>query len=393
MIGAAQEPLAMMLSSDSHVVEPPDLWATRVDRRFRDRSPRVVPAAELAVRPPAGPGDAGEWWCVDGLPMMSFSFGAEPGKRFEGQDELRAVYSFDEVRRGGYLPDAHLAENEADGVYGSVLYPSIAIGLLFAISDSDLLSACIRAYNDWLAEFCSHAPGRLKGVAMLNIDDVAEGVAELTRARDLGLAGAAITVEPPPGRAYDAPEYEPLWAAAEDLAMPLSLHIGSNRGISFGRELATEAYLVNVDHAVRMSLAHLIFSGVFERHPRLRVGAVEHELSWIPHFLERMDYLYGQRYRQPGWNRFEGDALPSDFWRSNCFASFQEDALGIRLRDIIGVGNLAWGSDYPHTESTFPRSRELLGAALEDVDEEHQRRIVFQNTKDLYGFDLTSTVG
>ena len=132
----------------------------------------------------------------------------------------------------------------------------------------------------------------------------------------------------------------------------------------------------------------MIFSGVFERHPKLRVGSVEHEVCWSPFFLSQMDYTYTERPLRGDWHRFAPGVLPSDFFRSNCFVSFQEDAVGIRTRDIFGVHTLMWGSDYPHTESTFPRSREIVGKILADVPEDEQALIVRDNAAKLYGFDV-----
>jgi hypothetical protein len=139
---------------------------------------------------------------------------------------------------------------------------------------------------------------------------------------------------------------------------------------------------------VRLSLGHMIFSGVFERYPGLRVGSVEHELSWIPHFLDRLDYTYTQRAHREGWIRFKNEALPSDFFHRQVFLSFQEDQLGLRDRDLIGVDQLMWGSDYPHTESTFPRSQEILQRILAGVPESERQQMTSANVARLYQFDL-----
>ena len=145
---------------------------------------------------------------------------------------------------------------------------------------------------------------------------------------------------------------------------------------------------VNKDYQVRRAFADLLFSGVFERHPGLRIGSVEHELGWIPFFLQQLDYTYTDRPpRGPEWHRFaDPDTRPSQFFRTNCFASFQEDGLGLVLRDDIGVETLMWGSDYPHTESTFPRSRDILGEILVGVPDADAERIVGGNCAALYGF-------
>ena len=136
-----------------------------------------------------------------------------------------------------------------------------------------------------------------------------------------------------------------------------------------------------------MSLGHIIFMGVFERYPKLSVGSIELELSWAPHFLDRMDYTYTQRVPLDSWHRFQEDMLPSDYFRRNVFLGFQEDALGIRDRHIIGVDTLLWGSDYPHFESTFPKSQEILKEILVDCTEEEKAKIAGGNAARVYHFD------
>lgn len=373
-----------MVSSDSHVIEPPDLWTGR-GGDLEERMPRVMRA------------DDGDWWYVDGYKTMSF-LGIQTGDRFEGDPTvLRTSATFDEVRSAVLHPRLYIEENESDGVWGSVLYPSQGL-VLFSVPVSDVVTAAMKGYNDWLAEFCSEDSGRLKGIAMVNLDDVEDAVAELQRCRDIGLSGALISVLPPSWQPYRAPVYDRFWAAAQDLEMPLSLHTATDRadprvGAAAFRlnvkDVPPSAF-VNSDFQVRQTLADMIYSGVFERFPRLRVGSVEHEVGWIPFFLSRLDYAYTDRPRRgPEWRRFvEPGVLPSDFFRRNVFVSFQEDPHGLRLRDVFGVRALMWGSDYPHTESTFPRSRKILDRILAGINEDEARRIVCTNCSELYGFDV-----
>ncbi len=285
-----------------------------------------------------------------------------------------------------------MKDMDADGVDVSIVYPTVGL-LLYSVPDSALLTEIFRTYNDWLAEFCAAIPKRLKGIAMINVDDVPSGVTELERCAKMGLAAGMITVSPIDGKGYDHPEYERLWAAAEDLGTPLGLHIATNRpgagqqfGVGEDRQRTSQSFLANADHWVRMSLADMVFSGVFERHPKLQIGSVEMELSWIPHFLDRIDYTYTQRVQQDRY-RFKEDMLPSDYIHRNVFFGFQEDALGISQRDIIGVDNLMWGSDYPHVESTFPRSRQIIEEILVDCTEEEKAKIVGSNAAKVYGLD------
>jgi len=376
--------MGWMLSSDSHVIEPPDLWDGS-GGALADRMPHVERL------------DDGDWWIVDGLKTMSF-LGIQTGDRFANEpDKLRTSGTFSEVRAAAYEPRRYVEENESDGIWGSVLYPSQGL-VLYEVPVTDVVSASMRRYNDWLADFCSEAPARLKGIAMLNVDDVDEAVTELTRSRERGLVGALITVAPPDWQPYRSPAYDPLWAAAQDLGTPLALHVGTDRAdprvgrAAFRLDVKNvpPSVFVNPDAQVRRAFAEIIFSGVFERFPRLRIGSVEHELGWIPFFLDRLDYAYTDRPpRGPEWHRFsDPGALPSDFFRRNAFASFQEDPHALRLLDVLGPGVPTWGSDYPHTESTFPRSREIVASRVKDLDEADAERITCTTCAELYGFDV-----
>ena len=368
-----------VISSDNHVVEPVDLWTGRGESNFKDRAPRVESF------------EHGDWWVCDGMKVMTITTGTQTGLRFEEPEKLSNEARVEDLRPGGYIPEEHVKDMDIDGIDVSIVYPTVGLGL-YSVPDSDLLTSIFKTYNDWVGEFCNAVPKRLKGIAMLNVDDVPEAVKELERCAKMGFVGAMMTVYPIEGRSYDRPEYEPLWAAAQDLGMPLSLHINTNRP-GIGQEFQdidsmSATFLANVDHWVRMSLGYMIFSGVFERYPKLQVGSVEMELSWVPHFLDRIDYTYTQRSQELSqeW-RFKDGALPSDFFHSNVFLGFQEDALGIRDRDIIGVDQLLWGGDYPHQESTFPRSCQIIEEILVDCTEEEKAKIAAGNSARIYGLD------
>jgi predicted TIM-barrel fold metal-dependent hydrolase len=318
--------------------------------------------------------------------MFSFSVATKAGLRFQGQERLIVDYRFSDVRPGAYLPEDHLRDNEADGVWGSVLYPSVGT-MLYGLDDGSAVRRLGRIYNDWLLDWCSHAPGRLRAVALLDVDDVKAAVDELERACRRGAAGALIPVSPPAERAYGHLDYEPLWAAASDLGVPLSLHIATNRPPGEWRILWTQWGFQGADRFVRDSLAQMIFGGVFERHPKLRVVSVEHEASWVPHFLDRIDETYTQRTPRGEWHRLPDGELPSDHFHRNVTVSFIEDPLAVPLRDRIGTGSLVWGSDYPHTESTFPRSATIVDRLFGGVVDADRQAMTSENTRVLYGFD------
>ena len=370
-----------VISSDSHVVEPPDLWIDRMDPKFGDRIPRLVKGEDSVDR-----------WYVDNKPLIPAVNFSQAGLRFEHPEEVTFEGEFEEVPLGGYDPHAHIKDMEQDGVWGSVVYPSVGLFLFSIPTDEELLRASIAAYNDWLADFCKPYPDRLKGIAMVLLDDNVEaGISELERTAKMGLAGAMISVYPSSGQYYDLAAYDPFWAAAQNLDMSLSLHVATNRPGSLsiaisGRVSMRASDATNTDHWPRQSLCDIIYSGVFERYPRLKVVNVEHELAWLPFFIRRMDFRYKDFVKVTPY-RFKGDTLPSDFMRSNVYHSFQEDDLGIRDRHIIGVDNIMWGSDYPHPESTFPRSQHILDQIMEGVPGEERAKLVGGNAAKLFKFD------
>ena len=369
-----------IISSDNHIYEPADLWTSRIESKYKDRCPRIERFD-----------DGGDIWVCDGTRGQSAAQGTNAGLRFVDPGSIDQAALYEDVRPGGYIPEEYIKDMDIDGVDVSIIYPTVSFILFCHVPDGELLSASFRVYNDWLSEFCRVNPKRLAGIAVINLDDVQDGIGELERCRKMGgFVGALITVYPPAGRRYHSPEYEPFWAAAQDLEMPLGLHAASNRwgsGEAFqGRDHseARKSHSVNRDHGVRMSLADMIYGGVFERYPKLQAGSVEHDLSWAPHFLDRLDFNYTQLGIKTKVARFKNDMFPSDFFHRNVFIGFQEDSLGIRLRDVIGVDSLQWGSDYPHIESTFPRSREILDDILLDCTEEEKAKIAGGNAARVY---------
>ena len=370
-----------IISSDNHVVEPPDLWTTRMDAKYRDRGPRIEST------------EIGDIWFVDNTRTFATIFGmaSQPGQRFEDPSQLVRGDVFGNVRPGAYIGEEALKDMDIDGVDVGLVYPTLAIFLYIAVADSDLLTAIQRTYNDFAVEYCSADPKRLKTVATINVDDIQEGIREMERCAKVGAVGATIpsyNMRLP----YSSPDFDPLWAAAQDMQMPISLHIATPRpeaGTTWGH-LAMDSFafgnhlLANGDHWVRMSFYEMIQTGVFDRFPKLKVGSVEHELNWVPYFLERMDYDYAERSAGVHGYRLKNAGRPSDVFHSNCFVDFQEDVLGIQHRDIIGVDNILWGSDYPHTESTWPRSRQFIDDLLAECTAEEKAKIVSGNSARIY---------
>ncbi|MBV9376299.1 MAG: amidohydrolase family protein, partial [Alphaproteobacteria bacterium] len=191
-----------------------------------------------------------------------------------------------------------------------------------------------------------------------------------------------------------SPVYDRFWATAEAHKHPLLLHIATPRDGVPANEFTmdvtqmTGAGRSTTDYWVRYSLGSMVFAGVFDKFPGLKVGSVEHEAAWIPHWLKQMDFTYLERpVFTKGWRSKEG-LMPSDYWKRNMFVEFMEDDIGIKLRDYIGVDTMLWGSDYPHAEATFPRSQQFLWRMFEGVPEADQRKITSENAAKMFCFEL-----
>ncbi|MEO8692681.1 MAG: amidohydrolase family protein [Acidimicrobiales bacterium] len=374
-----------MISADSHVIEPPDVWTQRLQNEWGERAPQV-----------RRDDDGNDWWYVDGHRTNSFAGGTQAGVRFADPDALVLADRFENVRAGAYDPDLYVDENLTDGVTASVLYPTQQMQH-YAVRNTVLVDATCRAYNDWLAEFTAAQPQRLRGVAALNVDDIETAAAELERAVLRGLAAGLIPVGLPGGRTYADPSFDRLWAVAAALDVPLSLHIGTYRanpdrqaapvipGAQSASAKPAQTAFATADHWVRQALGDIIFSGVFERFPGLRIVSAEHEVGWLPFFVERMDYTYTQRATKG--HRFAAGTLPSDFVRNNVWAQFCEDPSAAAVAQAVGSDRILWGSDYPHSEGLFPRSREVFADRTALLDATARQRIATDNAALLYQID------
>jgi len=330
----------LLFSSDSHVMEPSDIIATRVPKRFRDQAPRFP---QLKV----------------GEGFQTHPGGSDPGRRIQ--------------------------EMASDGVSAEVLYPTYALGLL-GLEDAALQEACFRAYNDWLIEYCQVALDRLIGVPLIATYNMDHAVKELKRCAQAGLRGALIWEVPPNKLSFDSDHYERFWAAAQDLEMPVSLHILT--GFGYARDRAGLQGIQRYRASVNLKLAEatdilmdIIFSGVLERYPRLKIVLVENEIGWLPYVLEQWDY-YFDRHRPVA--PLTIDKLPSEYFNRQVYATFFNDSVGAHLLSWWGVDNCMWSNDFPHANSTWPHSREVVARDLGHLSPEARAKIVRENVARLY---------
>jgi len=397
-----------LISADSHINEAPDLWEARLPSGLRERGPRLVRTD-----------DGNDVWVTEGLGPMPLMWATNAaGQREEGQpfEDHEMTITREEMVRGSYDPEARLADMDVDGLEAEVLYPGPFGGLgagggVAGIPDPELRLASLRAYNDWLAEFCAVAPNRLIGLALIRLEEPDLAAAEIERAAGLGLRGAVINAMPDTTGAEPlfSPAYERVWSAAEEAGLPLSLHIGHCRSLaplseagqrtetaeagSSGNPLSASGTdtglmemfftMVCLDMAEPVSL--LIFSGVLERHPNLRFAIAESGIGWIPFVIERMDYTF-ERHRL--WMKSGIPRKPSEYFHQSFYATFQQDdESGLLGRHISGVDNLLWASDYPHTDSTWPYSRKVVDELFVGVPDDERAKITAGNAARLYRLD------
>ena len=358
-----------LISADSHVNPPPDLWQRDAPVRLKDRVPRVETTPE------------GDVWVTDGkssiIPGLSFMAG-----RDHKDYRIRVVYK--DMRPGSWDVKARLADMDQDGISIDVLYG----GGPTRYEDPELRQWCIARYNDWLFELERESRGRLIGVPLLPVNTVEETLAELRRvlakgARTVQVDAFADNVGAPH---YSDPVWEPLWTELSAAGIPLAFHIQGPRGMQLQRLFdptpgVREAFISLSPLGIGELISQLIFCGVCARHPGFRFIVVETGIGWLPYFLERMDGTFN---KHRFWTHSIIKEKPSYYWYRQGHATFIEDRSGVKLRHEAGLDNIMWSSDYPHSDSTWPRSREVVEEHFASVPAEERQKIVSGNAARLY---------
>ena len=376
-----------VISADSHMMEPPDLWTERLDRKWGDRAPRVIKSEAkgqfLFVAPD--------------IPPFPVAGGFAAGRSGEELKEFLGHANKDEgykaARPSGWDPVERIKDQDIDGVQAEILYTTLGMPL-FGLHDTDLQRACFRVYNDWVAEFARHNPRRFHAIALISLEDVEEGAKELERAARLGLKGAMIWGSPPQEKPYWQKVYDRFWAAAQELQMPLSLHVITGKKPPRNKEEREKVRsedpgfirgYMNILHEVQRSLTDIISGGVLMRFPRLKLVSAENDSGWIPHYMYRLDHAFekfGVMMGEPL------DMKPSEYIRRNLWATFQDDPIGPMLFRFFGEDNFMWASDFPHTDSTWPNSLKVIERDFEQVPESVKQKIIRDNAANLYQIPL-----
>ena len=358
--------LDLVISSDSHVMEPFDLWQTALGGRFGDAVPRLVTS-------------------YDGLDGNFFFCGRETCR----VDELMVSGAGDaliaKLIAAGCEPATRRSMLDEEGIAAEVLNATWTLYVM-RIEDGVLRRACCEVFNDWLAEFCRDDPRRFLGVAMIPIDDVEWAVREVARIAALGLRGVMIATNPGAGaRPYRDPYYDRFWAAAASHRLPVTLHIVTGTVRDPFTYLSPEerpefprSYIEIFNEAAPALASEFIFGGVLDRFPALKLFLSEYDASWIPYFKYRVERMAGFGILPPLKRTVE------EYMRDNVFLSILADPLAMQLRDQIGVDQLMWGSDFPHPGGQYPDTKGRLAAYLGDAPADVQHKIAAANVMKLY---------
>ncbi len=366
------------VSADGHVVEPADLWTTRMDKRFRERAPRVESREEA------------DYYIIEGLTEFPVGLeGVTMEEKIQGQVTTPKGRRHAETRPGAWDPQPRLVDQERDHLRAEVIYPG-GFGLqFFHVQDAEYQREIIRVYNDWISEFCSAAPDRLLGSALLPMRGPVEwAVEEAERIAKLkGISTVLIPAEVE--RSYAHADYNPMWDALQDIGLPVATHSGTGTGEAIFAKMARLGTGLGVtDNKVLQpmrAMADLIWGAVPQRYPQLRFVIVEGGVGWVASLLGFMDHWWNDHRL---WMEPKLDEAPSTYFKRQFWATFEDDRAGILTRELVGVDRLMWGSDYPHTEGTFPYSQEQIMRDFMGVPEAEVYQMVTGNAAQLYGLAI-----
>jgi predicted TIM-barrel fold metal-dependent hydrolase len=377
-----------VLSVDDHVIEHPNVWQDRLPAKYKELGPRIVDVKGTTTDALGNlhEGDQ-QVWEFEGRRAPTVGLNAVAGKPKEeiSLDPVR----FDQMRKGCWDISARLADMDEDGIHAQLCFPSFpgfAGSTFMAAEDKDLATACVSAWNDFiLDEWCAAAPDRMIPMGLVPYWDVDASTAEVERIAAKG-AKAITFIEAPHAQglpSWHTDHWDPMFGALQDADMTMCLHFGSGGAptVSPGANFAVAIALFGTNSEFAMT--ELLLSPVFHRFPRLRVALSEGGIGWMPWMLERIDYVWERHRHYTGCNP---DVRPSELFRDHIFGCFIVDDTGIEIRQRIGIDNIMFESDYPHSDSNWPHSRKALAEMLLDVPDDEARKIAELNARRVFNF-------
>jgi predicted TIM-barrel fold metal-dependent hydrolase len=377
------------ISADGHLEIAPDRWTARVPAKYRDRAPKLVKLHH-----------GGDGVIVEGRPLYVLGL-AITGRPY--QEHKLYGHSY-EGNLGSGSPEQRIAEQDQDGVDAEVLYTSAGnAGFWRGIREDAAYRAVIHAYNEFLAEeYCAPDRDRLLATGIIPQTGIDDAVAELEYCARAGLRTVALG-QFPNNKSYPTPEDDRFYAAALDLNMPITVHVGfigreGGQVFKYTKEPTDVAFgatpvqlMTRFGGGIAQNAIQMVMAGVFDRFPKLRIYWAETMIGWIPYFYEQVDDIYNRsRY----WAETEYGLKPlrrpmSEYIRDNCVWGFLHDPFGVKVRNQVGIDNAMWGSDFPHSAGNWPHSSGILEEMFEGVPDQERRKLTCDNAVEFFHLDNT----
>ncbi|HYG27873.1 MAG TPA: amidohydrolase family protein [Caulobacteraceae bacterium] len=367
------------ISADSHVTEPPNCFIDNIEAKYKDTAPHMITKE----------GGRGDVFVIPGM-STDIPYGRMAAAGRDPAWLKDADNRFDEVHRGGWDGTVRAADQDRDGVKAEIIFPTVGM-VLCNHPDIDYKRACFDAYNRWILEFQAGAPNRLFCLPLTAITSVDAAIADVRKFKELGFKGVMFPGYPGTEEDYDHPSFDRLWSTLEELRMPVNFHVFAGGGEGLRSGGVTRGPAMNrwntIIRANQDLIGMFVLSGIFERHPKLKIVGVEGDAGWAPHFIYRMDHAFEKHryWLKPGADLKE---KPSHYFNENVYLTFQDDWIAFKVAELMNPRRLLWANDFPHSDATWPDSQALLAEHTAGLDEQVKRWILHDNVAELYGLDL-----
>jgi len=367
-----------LLSVDDHLIEPPNVWVDRLPQKYREIGPRVVR-------------DEGrDWWEYEDRRCETPGLNAVAGK--DPSEWNMDPASFDDMIRGCYDPKVRLKDISADGIYGSLCFPTLPrfSGTRFVeFKDKELARLCVNAYNDWmLEEWCGAAPEVYIPLMIVPLWDPAGAAEEVYRCTERGFRAVSFPENPYPVGlpSFNSAEWDPLWRAVTETGIPVCLHVGTSGVVHapspeahFIVQIMASPIMTSLD-----SMIDVMMSPTLRKFPDLKFVMSEGGISWVPGAIERADRIWELNHL---WAE-TGNIRPSEMFARNFWVCFVDEPFGVESRYRIGVDHIMWECDYPHAETPWPNSQQVVTKAMDGVPADEVEAMIRGNAERVFNWKL-----